>query len=297
MKTKEPILKHTGKSNIRGDKTVKRGNKFSIDPRLIVVDFNKSVTDGGNPRKLDSYGTPEEWSELKESILNEGILQNIKLYIDADGNKCLSHGYRRLKAVLELIEEGHNIESVPFDLVSNNEEKRIVDHLVLNTGTPLTDLEKAEAIRQLSVLTGKTSPADLHKLTYIPAQKISVLMNFISLATTQVKDKLASKKISFDTANKLATKSKNTREQNALLKQGETAMKEAGDSKIMKRHISGLRTSLSFDTQFGLLLSKANKSENVDREFLERLQTLITLIKDGSPESEQLSIFLIQETA
>ena len=291
---KVKTLKETKNVNaVRSDKSITRGNTYAIDPREIVADFDKHVDKGGNPRK--NYGTPEEWAELKESIKVQGVLQNIKIYVGADNKYHLRHGYRRLKAVLELIEEGHDFKKISFDIVSNNEEQALVDHLVLNTGKPLNDLEKAETIMQLSVLTGINDATELAKKTFMSYQKVSQLMKFMGLASHKLKTGVANKKISFSTALNLAVKASGIREQNALLTEGEKNREVTGGKKVQHKHIPVLRQNLSFDTQFGLLIGQAATRENVDHEFLVRLRGLITLIKDNAPLADQLEMFDLQK--
>lgn len=113
-----------------------------LDPRGISFDPEN------NPRQF--YGTDQAWKEFKNSIKVNGVQMPISIKRTSDGI-VLVHGYRRMKAVMELIEEGIDIKYVKAEAVAKgyNEEKELLDHLTLNSGLPLTPMEEAIVFQRL----------------------------------------------------------------------------------------------------------------------------------------------------
>ncbi len=120
----------------------KKKDLHLIDPRSIIVDFST------NPRVY--YGTPEEQKKLKESIRVNGVKDPLLVTNTKEG-PVLNHGFCRMKAVLELLEEGVDIAYVPAIATARgyNEEQALLDHVILNSGRPLTPMEKAGLYKKL----------------------------------------------------------------------------------------------------------------------------------------------------
>jgi len=264
-------------------------NKYTIDPLKIVVDFKKDVDSGGNPRT--DYGTAEDWEDFKDSIATSGIRQNIKVYLNGRGQYCLRHGYRRLKAVLELIKEDRWSGDITYDAVSESVIDGLIDHIIMNTGKPLTDLETAKALVELSKRSGKTKTSELAKMVSMRVQKVAKLMTFMERAKTELITQLNKNEVSFDTAYQIATKAKSPRDQLQMLKAGVREMKKSGDKKLLQKHLKPIRKRMDFNTQFGLLLTDAHKLKTVDKPFFDKLNILVKLIKEEAPYMEQLAIF------
>ena len=104
------MRKSTSLKNIEG---VKRGDAYSANPLEIVVNFED------NPRV--DYGG-ELFEDLKRQIAQNGVEVPLKVFVNNEGKLELGHGFRRMRAVMELIAEGHMITSVPFEKIDNNEE-------------------------------------------------------------------------------------------------------------------------------------------------------------------------------
>lgn len=150
-----------------------RKSMFKVDPREIIFDPDK------NPRKF--YGTTSDWNAHKESIRQNGVKESIKIQNTREGT-ILVHGFRRMKAVMELIAEGVDIKSVPCEVVpvGYTEEQILMDHLILNSGLSLTPLEEASVYqqfidygwtqKQIAEKTGKTQGAisNILKLSNLP---------------------------------------------------------------------------------------------------------------------------------
>lgn len=131
-------------TRLRDLKTSAR-DQLMIDPRIILVD------DNFNPR---DYTLPENHAhldELKRSIRENGVLVPLLVRYDAARKAAvLNDGECRLRAVLELIAEGVEIETVPTIQVSGgNESDRLLIAITANTGKPLSKWEIGGAFQRL----------------------------------------------------------------------------------------------------------------------------------------------------
>lgn len=114
---------------------------FKIDPRKIAI------RDGWNPRS-----TLDDLADLKESIRNNGFYPDKALLLYRRGaNLELISGHRRLHAVLELINEGVPIVSIPAVLDQTGDEgERLARALAANqNGVPLEPMDEARAFQRL----------------------------------------------------------------------------------------------------------------------------------------------------
>lgn len=118
----------------------RRTDLFFVDPLVI------KVVDGWNDR-TDFSG--EE--ELRDSIIEEGVKQPLKIRKSKDGTLELADGERRLRATLRAIKEGNAIEEVPVIAVSKktSEIDLYLESLIANTGKPFTPTEEANSYRRL----------------------------------------------------------------------------------------------------------------------------------------------------
>jgi ParB/RepB/Spo0J family partition protein len=140
-KTKMPAKEITRLRDLK----VSARDQLMIDPRIIQIEA------GHNPR---DYKLPENHAhldELKGSIKEIGVLQPLMVrYEPSTQQAILVDGECRLRAVLELIKEGVEIEAVPTIQVSGgNEAERLVTALTANTGKPLSKWESGTAFKRL----------------------------------------------------------------------------------------------------------------------------------------------------
>lgn len=138
----------TNPERLRDLKTGAR-DMFAVPPSMIRVE------EGHNPR---DYRLPENRAhldELKRSIAQLGVLNPLWVRFDvpAEGEKktaILVDGECRLRAVLELIDEGTEILSVPvIQVEGKSETERLLLAITANTGKPLSKWELGEAFRKL----------------------------------------------------------------------------------------------------------------------------------------------------
>jgi len=116
-----------------------------IEPAIIKIEH------GHNPRDYTLPENREHLDTLKESIREHGVKSPLWVRFDAGSKSAiLVDGECRLKATLELIDEGVQILTVPVVQVeSGDEASRLVLALTANTGKPLSKLEHGAAFRKL----------------------------------------------------------------------------------------------------------------------------------------------------
>ncbi len=131
-------------TRLRDLKTSAR-DQLMIDPRIIIID------DGQNPR---NYNLPENHAHLdalKRSIRENGTLVPLLVRYDPERKAAvLVDGECRLRANLELIAEGVEIETVPtIQVPGGNEQDRLLTSITANTGKPLSKWELGGAFQRL----------------------------------------------------------------------------------------------------------------------------------------------------
>ena len=131
-------------NRLRDLKTSAR-DQLMIDPRIILVD------DGHNPRRYDLPENHAHLDELKKSIRENGTLVPLLVRYDAERKAAvLVDGECRLRANLELIAEGVEIDTVPtIQVPGGNESDRLLTAISANTGKPLSKWELGGAFRRL----------------------------------------------------------------------------------------------------------------------------------------------------
>lgn len=250
---------------------VSRVDSYVIDPRKIIVEHRENV-------RVD-YGDEEgEMAELKASIKEHGVKLPVIVVATNEGFK-LSHGFRRMKAVMELIAEGVPIERVPVKQRTNNSEEILIDHFVLNTGKKMSDLEVGDCLNRLSVLMGRDDFKEISKRTGVDYQKAVRLINFIRQAGTQIKASVAEKKMAISTAQSLIAGTASVSEQNTILAKAE---KKSKGGKIKSDIVAKTKKEPVQNRYKTLTSIIANAPECT---FKKKLTTLIEAIESGKSEN------------
>lgn len=287
------------KFNLKDTEIAKRSDAYSMNPRDINVDFST------NPR-ID-YGD-EDFLELKESIKINGLIQPLTVYIDQrDGKVHLAHGFRRMKAILELISEGlSELTSVKVITVENNIETILIHHFVQNTGKKLSDLELGETLLRLYNIMGEGSAKEISEKTGIGYQKVLNLISFAKKGSTKIKNAVKEKVLSMSNAIAIADTADSVTHQNEVLEEAETKMKESGTKKIKPAHISILEARMNKNGSGSILgvlrnmieVVMTSDKEDMDKEFAERLEYILDGIEDKDlSERDIINTFFTKETA
>ena len=122
-----------------------RTDAIKLDPRIIVIE------EGHNPRDYKLAENRAHLDNLKASIRQIGVRQPLWVRWEAATKQViLVGGECRLRSCLELIAEGHEIESVPvIQVQGNNEAERVRDALTENSGKPLSQWEAGVGYKRL----------------------------------------------------------------------------------------------------------------------------------------------------
>lgn len=119
---------------------------YPFDPRMLKVDPQYNVRD------LTTPDAKAKLAELKEQIRGAGVRTPLEVRMGADGEVIVVSGHRRLAAVLELIAEGIEIESVLVipETTGTSEAERTLNLALHNSGEPLKPLEIAAIVKRLT---------------------------------------------------------------------------------------------------------------------------------------------------
>jgi len=119
-------------------KTYKKGDVYKVPPTdiNIIEGFNAS-------NRCDDV------SDIIDSIKENGVIEPLQGYREK-GSFYVTSGHRRLTAVLKLLEQGVEIQYIPFIAKPKlKEDLQIFDVILNNSGKPLTELQEAEIFQRL----------------------------------------------------------------------------------------------------------------------------------------------------
>jgi len=197
---------------------------YDLPVNNIVVDFATNVRLGE-----DAY-EGEDFEMLEASIKESGLHYPITVQqVKGSDDYRVVHGFRRTKAVLNLIANGADITHVPVNITRANDEQILLDHVTKNSGKPLTALELSTIfvklrnygyeIKEIATKTGHNY------------QKVRDLLAFDENATKRVKDAVKNGDITITAAREFSSGSfKSIDEQNE--KFTELAKKTEGKIKV-----------------------------------------------------------------
>lgn len=121
-----------------------RTDLFRMDPRKIVIRH------GWNSRDFDLPENIAHVDALAESIKEVGVKEPLAGYHE-DGEFILTNGESRLRAVLKLISEGHEVDTVPVQPEPRHatEAEHVLSQIIRNSGKPFTPIENARVFARL----------------------------------------------------------------------------------------------------------------------------------------------------
>lgn len=214
------------------DAVVGKNDLFRVNPRLLTVE------PGFNLRDLDTPTAREKLDALKESIRAVGVLSPVTIRIDGE-TIYLTDGHRRHKAVMELIGEGVEIDTVPAvaEPKAVNEAERVARIIDFGSGEPLTALEKAEGIRRLMGYGwDRTKIAGRLGVT---TQTVATWEEMLALPEA-VKEAVREEAVSVTTARQVVREQGPTRATETIAAARETA-RSTGRTKVMPRTLAPTR--------------------------------------------------------
>lgn len=246
------------------------GDVFLIPPSLIYIE---------TPNVRETY-SEEKFQIMKESIKVNGVLDPIHVKKTKKGF-AISHGFNRMRAVWELIEEGCEIVGVKSLMSTKiSEEEELFRHITLNSGEPLTKFEISKILIQLQVYGWKNKDM-AHKLGY-SEQEISNLITFQSQASMEVKNAVKEGVMDINPAIALVRETESTQQQNEVLAKAKEKVKSENRTKIKSTDV--LSKKLSFQDKMQKCIELGT---NVDSDKMKMLREMYALLSDKSntPES------------
>lgn len=272
--------------NLKTTAEASRKDSYTMNPKDIIIDWSK------NPR--EDYGT-EEYEQLKALIRKEKEIHHpvfITPCPDNPGRWALRHGFRRLRIITELREEGIIIEQIPVKQIYSEEEALLL-HITLNNSTKaLTDVELAKTIREYSKLTQNDSPKFLSEKTGISYAKVRLLLGFDEMASTVIKEAVKNKEVSFSTAAQIVTHTATIIEQNEVLSQVKEKARNEGKKRATGNMVSAAtgKTKVNKDLSRlrSILCMNGNYSEVVrliDNMGIESDASLLSILKQQEVEA------------
>ncbi len=259
---------------------VVRGNLFQVPPSMIVIE---------NENVRDSY--PEEkFQVLKDSIKENGVLDPIHVRkLRGEEKYALTHGFNRMRAVWELVEEGCEILNVKVIVSTLSAEEELIRHITLNSGEPLSKFEISKILVQLKAFGWKNK--DMSKKLGYPEQEISNLIMFQNNASQEVKNAVKDGVMDINPAIMLVRESGSTVEQNVTLN---TAKEKASKENKTKISSKDVLKKMSLQDKFSKMVEIVQENdllmEQDKGKMIEQLYYLLTA-KDSTPESIVQDLF------
>lgn len=241
---------------------------LKIDPRAIIVNYDE------NPRK--DYGDLEE---LKNSIKENGVRDAVKIKNTKEGI-VLVHGFRRMTAVLQLIKEGFEVPRIPATAVSKGytEQDSLVDHILCNSGKPLTLLEEALTYKSLIDL-GYTQTEISKKIGKTQASVSNTLK--LSELSKKVQNIIIKGKISSSLALEIAKNCNWDMEKTEEKLETAISTNSQEKKKVTAKHIDIQKPS---KFKYVSKIVEKMKTEKIDNKKIEKVESLIKLLEEKNEE-------------
>lgn len=249
------------------EKDVIKTDILKIKPSLIVIE---------NPNIREGY-SEEAFQQLKESIRVNGIIQPIQVRKKKDVF-VLVHGFNRFRAVQELISEGVEIKRVLAIPSQMSVEEELINHVVSNSGVPLTKYEISKVVISLSNFGYSNKEMSL-RLGF-SEMEVSNLLTFQRFTSMEVKNSVKEGSLAITTAIQLTRETETISEQNDALKEAKTKLVE-GKTKISSSDIletaKAKAKKISFEKRFGEVVEQLND---------EKITSLFYMLSEGKTTEE-----------
>ena len=241
---------------------------LKIDPRSIIINYEK------NPRQ--DYGDLEE---LKSSIKENGVRESIKIQNTKEGPELI-HGFRRMTAVMQLIKEGFEIPRVPAIPVAKNynENDSLFDHILCNSGKPLTLLEEALTYKSL-IERGYTQTEIAKKIGKTQASVSNTLK--LSELSKKVQNIIIKGKISSSLALEIAKSCDWDMEKTEEKLETAISTTSQEKKKVTAKHIDIQKPS---KFKYVSKIVEKMKTEKIDNKKIEKVESLIKLLEEKNEE-------------
>jgi ParB/RepB/Spo0J family partition protein len=211
------------------DLASRRGEMLYLDPKLI------KVKPGFNFRE-DTPDYLERVNEIKNSIREIGVKTPLEVYLE-DGEVYVTAGHTRLRACLELIDEGVEILAIPVinEVKGTSETDRILNLFISNDVNKPTQLEQANIFKRLIGL--GWSQTDVATKTGLSLSHVGNILTLGSVPEV-IKELIRNDEIAPTLVTEIIKKEGNTEGTKTVL-EGKKAVDEI--NKSIDKHIRGTR--------------------------------------------------------
>lgn len=208
---------------------------FKIDPKIIKVEPGFNV-------RVENDALAEHIAGLKASIKDLGVQTPLTVRLHND-EVWLVDGHCRLRAVMDLIGEGEEIETVPCIPEGKyaSEADRIVALFTRNSGKPLDPVEKAEVFKRL-VGFGWSEEKIAQKAGLTTKQVGNILT--LGSAPQEVKEMVSAGVVSATTAVRTIQAEGGTQAAETLKEAAQTAQ-ASGKTKVTPKTVKATQTAKS----------------------------------------------------
>lgn len=208
----------------------KAGDRFMVPLKAL------KVLDGFNIRVRDTARYKAGIQSLADSIKSEGFYPDkpLGVFVDAEGDICVTDGHRRLEAAILAVSQGAEIEALPVVVKpqGTSREDLTVALVRSNTGEPLTPLEIGIVVKRL--LSYGMEKAAVCQRLQITERYVDDLLLLVA-APKAVRDMVAADKVSATLAiDALRADPKGAAE---TLREGLASAEAKGKGKVTKKHL------------------------------------------------------------
>ena len=213
-----------------------RTDLFRMDPRKIVIRH------GWNSRDFDLPENQVHVDQLAESIREVGVKEPLAGYHE-DGQFILTNGESRLRAVLKLLSEGHNVETVPVQPEPRHatEAEHVLSQIIRNSGKPFTPIENARVFARLIGL-GMTNRDIAAKVGMTPERVAQIAK--LDTVTPAVREHIKKGEITSTLVQRIQAKAKDANEvEEQVVEAIKTAQAEGKKKATPKHAVKTDRTS------------------------------------------------------
>lgn len=258
-----------------------KSDAFSLNPFAIFVQPGFNVRDFSLRKNKDSL------ADLKALIAKNGYdrTKPVEVFRGKDGRYYLIGGETRLRAVIELINEGHEIKAIPVIISEGkNDAERTVSMINSNSGTAFDEIELANGVK--SLMGFGFSEADIAERLAFPVAKVARLVKVLELPEAilkMIRNEQASVTLALETYRAASSDA----EAIEKLKEGLSVAVKAGRSKVTRKHVAGKTTPKKALTNLATDLGSAERTETeegvtylVSKEMAERIDAMIAEFKE-----------------
>jgi ParB/RepB/Spo0J family partition protein len=205
-----------------------RTDLFHMDPQKIVIRH------GWNSRDFELPENQAHVDQLAESIREVGVKEPLSGYHE-EGEFILTNGESRFRAILKLISEGHNVETVPVQPEPRHatEAEHVLSQIIRNSGKPFTPIENARVFARLIGL-GMTNRDIAAKVGMTP-ERVAQIAKLDSVTPT-VREHIKKGEITSTLVQRIQSKAKDANEVEEQVVEAIKTAQADGKKKATPKH-------------------------------------------------------------